>query len=218
MGLSPRVRGNHIVIGNGTIQLRSIPACAGEPSWGGSPSCVSTVYPRVCGGTLACASLASPSTGLSPRVRGNLAGMFGLLLGVGSIPACAGEPPPVPVSRPSPMVYPRVCGGTNSSLSDICLSSGLSPRVRGNHPPGRWCRGRRGSIPACAGEPLSWDIDPAAARVYPRVCGGTVVTGSDPVIGWGLSPRVRGNLEQQPLTHVFGRSIPACAGEPTRSR
>ena len=71
---------------------------------------------------------------------------------VGSIPACAGEPP----------------------ASDRTLS-GLSPRVRGNL--GGEHRHRlhiAGSIPACAGEP---DDGHSASKcwVYPRVCGGTMV-------------------------------------------
>ena len=61
------------------------------------------------------------------------------------------------------------------------MTSGLSPRGRGNPyvtvsptPAGR-------SIPAWAGEPLR-SLPPAAAtRVYPRVGGGTMRT-------WGTSP------------------------------
>ena len=33
----------------------------------------------------------------------------------------------------------------------------------------------------------------ALAQVYPRVCGGTIPTLTDPDEVWGLSPRVRGN-------------------------
>ena len=75
--------------------------------------------------------------GLSPRVRGNLVTTMGVVLPLGSIPACAGEP----ITRiPSPSineVYPRVCGGTPDALSALALNTGLSPRVRGN--PLSWC-------------------------------------------------------------------------------
>ena len=74
------------------------------------------------------------------------------------------------------------------------LVEGLSPRVRGNlfrckidYPP-------PGSIPACAGEPLTMEALWVAIRVYPRVCGGTLETVPKIVHGMGLSPRVRGNL------------------------
>ena len=79
------------------------------------------VYPRVCGGTC-------HRPGLSPRVRGNRS----VVPDMGSIPACAGEPPTTPIRRSIPAcagepgsipacageprcreVYPRVCGGTD---------------------------------------------------------------------------------------------------------
>ena len=72
MGLSPRVRGNRRTYTGVLAPLRSIPACAGEPSlmqWNFSPC---TVYPRVCGGTLTILEVTLEWTGLSPRVRGNL--------------------------------------------------------------------------------------------------------------------------------------------------
>ena len=51
-GLSPRVRGNlrrRYLAGR---DVRSIPACAGEPAWGCRRPRMQSVYPRVCGGTL----------------------------------------------------------------------------------------------------------------------------------------------------------------------
>ena len=90
-------------------------------------------------------------------------------------------------------VYPRVCGGTPSRLVRQVSASGLSPRVRGNHPLPRHSRQRRRSIPACAGEPRPDLVENSDEQVYPRVCGGTPFF---PVQGqgqFGLSPRVRGN-------------------------
>ena len=150
------------------------------------------VYPRVCGGTGLCQTASIPAavsprtgdlvrssgvaTGLSPRVRGNLATMreenrrkrvYPRVCGgtplplpqplpcSGSIPACAGEP-----RRGEPQifligVYPRVCGGT----------------AGGSNPSTRWQPG-----------------------VYPRVCGGTGLCQTASIPASGLSPRVRGNL------------------------
>ena len=198
----------------------SIPACAGEPrvpelgsrrlsKSGLSPrvrgnqrrstslDATHRVYPRVCGGTWCGGSArcwAIGSRGLSPRVRGNR--HF--------------DQSPHDLAR----VYPRVCGGTEPR------GQGLSPRVRGK-PTGL---SRPGSIPACAGEP---SFRPKSARP-----------------GKGLSPRVRGNrtvnIQPTPVTRVYPRvcggtdgasspragvyevryprSIPACAGEPTKPR
>ena len=127
----------------------------------------------MCGGT--CGELGANlgERGLSPRVRGNP-----LIVGVGldiprSIPACAGEPPaPAPLQSRLP-VYPRVCGGTAVRRRHRHLVVGLSPRVRGNRA-GSGCGGcRKGSIPACAGEPARLLLIGGIFGVYPRVCGGT---------------------------------------------
>ncbi len=112
-GLSPRARGNQFTPKLAQRHVRSIPACAGEPARKRSSNRSSQVYPRVRGGTTACAkvmssrsglsprargnrhrhdSVAAVVAGLSPRARGNLHDLRFLALEVRSIPACAGEP------------------------------------------------------------------------------------------------------------------------------
>ena len=93
MGLSPRVRGNHVNHVPGRNVVRSIPACAGEPPAGPGSPCPSRVYPRVCGGTFISLFEKLTGLGLSPRVRGNPGYSVQYKLTSGSIPACAGEPP-----------------------------------------------------------------------------------------------------------------------------
>ena len=90
-------------------------------------------------------------------------------------------------------VYPRVCGGTKPELDIHHVRKGLSPRVRGNHPYEAQLRKELGSIPACAGEPTHASVLSPAARVYPRVCGGTAPMQVVKQLRQGLSPRVRGN-------------------------
>ena len=51
IGLSPRVRGNLLVIPGQNVNPGSIPACAGEPYHKTEYYFVRMVYPRVCGGT-----------------------------------------------------------------------------------------------------------------------------------------------------------------------
>ena len=51
-------------------------------------------------------------------------------------------------------------------------------------------------------------------RLYPRVCGGTVLFGSQLLPLQGLSPRVRGNQRHHIRAWTGQGSIPACAGEP----
>ena len=53
--------------------------------------------------------------------------------------------------------------------------------------------------------------------VYPRVCGGTVLTLIFKRSVRGLSPRVRGNRYKADLDYQASRSIPACAGEPYKA-
>ena len=131
-GLSPRVRGNpHETCAHGA-GVGSIPACAGEPRCRCGPARGMKVYPRVCGGTRLLTNSVPLPSGLSPRVRGNLPCLSRFATGVGSIPACAGEPDFLRDFFFGATVYPRVCGGTCSGCLQMLYDDGLSPRVRGN--------------------------------------------------------------------------------------
>ena len=152
--------------------------------------------------------------GLSPRVRGNLIAACSSPEHPGSIPACAGEPGCSTAGRYSATVYPRVCGGTPATSSTKRTTNGLSPRVRGNLRRTGDDVHDQGSIPACAGEPYTYQEIPISNMVYPRVCGGTVVIVMNLAPSMGLSPRVRGNPPATIAKAGNLRSIPACAGEP----
>ena len=168
----------------------------------------------MCGGTATRAIQKSIISGLSPRVRGNLNAMRKETTMTGSIPACAGEPPPHLHISAGCKVYPRLCGGTLPAGAQLGATQGLSPRVRGNLVAPKLLAFRDGSIPACAGEPSSRSMGTNSTRVYPRVCGGTdrPVDGHDD--DQGLSPRVRGNRRSSAGSPPLCGSIPACAGEP----
>ena len=193
LGLSPRVRGNRVGRRNAHLKQGSIPACAGEPLLFTVGVDAAKVYPRVCGGTSSRTASSPPSTGLSPRVRGNLFERIPTLLQHGSIPACAGEPLAHFLPPKARGVYPRVCGGTFIACNRPADMGGLSPRVRGNPMTLSATTRSPGSIPACAGEPGPSADGQTVDRVYPRVCGGTVRGLSVKLEVKGLSPRVRGN-------------------------
>ena len=192
-GLSPRVRGNRALGGHHRQAVRSIPACAGEPTAEWHLHWWNRVYPRVCGGTFYTRRDRPTGVGLSPRVRGNLIDGGEVAYWEGSIPACAGEPTEDSYYAWAAWVYPRVCGGTESMLRPPLRLLGLSPRVRGNHGYVMLCPSSGGSIPACAGEPARIDTCRRFIRVYPRVCGGTAWPRVALLPRVGLSPRVRGN-------------------------
>ena len=153
-GLSPRVRGNPADVRPSFPPVRSIPACAGEPPMTTGCAGLTRVYPRVCGGTSGQATRYPQLVGLSPRVRGNQPLTANDAVPPRSIPACAGEPPFIALSRSSWEVYPRVCGGTARSRRTHSDHQGLSPRVRGNRLAASIAKRVWRSIPACAGEPL----------------------------------------------------------------
>ena len=194
VGLSPRLRGNPSQYGVCSQVRRSIPAPAGEPPVVSAPIVGTTVYPRACGGTLPSSVWSWSGYGLSPRLRGNLGNGATDLLDAGSIPAPA--------------------GGTGKDGDAARVQGGLSPRLRGNpSTAARWMIASR-SIPAPAGEPQRQRPPLPCLMVYPRACGGTRRRGLRPVLAYGLSPRLRGNLFIMPKTHKNIGSIPAPAGEP----
>ncbi len=153
VGLSPRVRGNLSATPYAYPVAGSIPACAGEPGARLRYASQAGVYPRVCGGTSTSCCLPARKYGLSPRVRGNRGAEGDRRHQQRSIPACAGEPIEGAEQYNIDEVYPRVCGGTRQHGYLRQMRVGLSPRVRGNLGRKTRARGRRRSIPACAGEP-----------------------------------------------------------------
>ena len=131
-GLSPRVRGNLLCRKMCSLCMGSIPAGAGEPSTITARLAGGRVYPRGCGGTNNKPMASHIRRGLSPRVRGNRAAGPHQVHPDRSIPAGAGEPRTSGLSRSPCRVYPRGCGGTNTTPTNRIISIGLSPRVRGN--------------------------------------------------------------------------------------
>ena len=152
-GLSPHVRGNRWGGPSGPPRFGSIPARAGEPWTSTARRRSNGVYPRTCGGTNVRVTHTDDYAGLSPHVRGNRLVCLPLDEAHGSIPARAGEPPPLPFPVPPHWVYPRTCGGTVMSMPIHWRLRGLSPHVRGNRPGVHPAQHVQGSIPARAGEP-----------------------------------------------------------------
>ncbi len=95
-GLSPHMRGNRQQGRTAGIQVRSIPAHAGEPINVNLVEAEAQVYPRTCGGTLRLLRRDQRRRGLSPHMRGNRLRSARGSDAARSIPAHAGEPPVAP--------------------------------------------------------------------------------------------------------------------------
>ena len=218
VGPSPRVRGSPSACPQPETATRSIPACAGEPSSYPGHRTKNAVHPRVCGGACTYSYPLTAFLGPSPRVRGSHSDRSGRRPDSGSIPACAGEPALGSRRIPLFRVHPRVCGGAAAVVSPRVDRTGPSPRVRGSRDQGGGVAVGLGSIPACAGEPHPPLVSSASLQVHPRVCGGASCCQATGVSRLGPSPRVRGSRAAKRETDHDDGSIPACAGEPSRSQ
>ena len=134
----------------------------------------------------------------------------------GSIPAHAGEPTGRATGTFTTRVYPRACGGADSSEAEANGVRGLSPRMRGSRVNLIEEKNPAGSIPAHAGEPPELLPGATLLAVYPRACGGASFSPPFMLIDRGLSPRMRGSQPAGVDSRFWRGSIPAHAGEPPR--
>ena len=213
-GLSPRVRGSHLRAGSPQRSQGSIPTCAGQPLGLQDRLHPREVYPHVCGAAVTQGNEQRNIMGLSPRVRGSHAYRAPKPSLRGSIPTCAGQPPASWPFQASAEVYPHVCGAAWSRNVICPIVLGLSPRVRGSPVESPKRIEASGSIPTCAGQPMSAVVLPPEPTVYPHVCGAAHITSGSATADQGLSPRVRGSLDQATWTDKGWGSIPTCAGQP----
>ena len=213
-GLSPRMRGHHLVQHGVDDLVRTIPAHAGSPAE--SLPCLLTTrdYPRACGVTSALDPLWPALQGLSPRMRGHLPKSLIIQCQKGTIPAHAGSPSPAPSSRSFSKDYPRACGVTFTLVAHLNLLQGLSPRMRGHHQVIGVVETHVGTIPAHAGSPPRNRRRRATGRDYPRACGVTSSALTSSTRGEGLSPRMRGHPTITVRPSMDARTIPAHAGSP----
>ena len=215
-GTSPRVRGKRGQRRPRSVQLRYIPACAGEARFRTGCWRRRTVHPRVCGGSTARTRPRPRGWGTSPRVRGKRCLSRSRVGWLGYIPACAGEASSRSPSCGQRRVHPRVCGGSRSLIGPSCPALGTSPRVRGKLICGAVRVSPMRYIPACAGEAAGSLRPLVRTGVHPRVCGGSVNTRKLLFLTKGTSPRVRGKPLWMPGGIASKRYIPACAGEAPR--
>ena len=132
----------------------------------------------------------------------------------GSIPALTGKPSSVPRLTHPCRVYPRAYGETAGKAWRNRHAGGLSPRLRGNPPPGGGQSTPLRSIPALTGKPSPPSTDCRSGEVYPRAYGETGLDDKSGEVVEGLSPRLRGNPNLTFGGAGVKRSIPALTGKP----
>ena len=215
-GSSPRVRGTGGTGGNVVINLRFIPACAGNSSRARESRRSGTVHPRVCGEQAGQAVTSSSTCGSSPRVRGTAPGQESRGGRGRFIPACAGNSLLASSTTPMPPVHPRVCGEQSRESPRRPPPHGSSPRVRGTDTTPPPPRQRSRFIPACAGNRDTGLHSLYCLAVHPRVCGEQTVDNRRCFASDGSSPRVRGTVFLNEPEASLARFIPACAGNRLR--
>ena len=171
-GRSPHARGSLARVFPEHKELRSIPACAGEPIPASSVMRTGRVDPRMRGGARPRRRCARSPMGRSPHARGSLFGARPDGHMVRSIPACAGEPRSGSAVLRLDRVDPRMRGGAAVSNAKDALAEGRSPHARGSPGVPPAAHRLRGAIPACAGEPRQRGRDCSGEPVDPRMRGG----------------------------------------------
>ena len=154
--------------------------------------------------------------GLSPRVRGIRLRPARPSSGLGSIPACTGNPTAAATHPVEERVYPRVYGESWAAESKPPHRRGLSPRVRGIQLARANLTVVFRSIPACTGNPGPTRRLRRTSMVYPRVYGESTVARPAHQLVAGLSPRVRGIRARGWACLRQSGSIPACTGNPPK--
>ncbi len=212
IGSSPRVRGTAFSHAMDVLEIRIIPACAGNGWCCGWHLHHLSDHPRVCGERTLMATGSSKPRGSSPRVRGTADPAAGVPHVNRIIPACAGNGDSARKTRSPRADHPRVCGERQFVFHGDSVPFGSSPRVRGTACSGATMEYIRRIIPACAGNGRHGQAQHLRAADHPRVCGERTqgLEGRDQE--GGSSPRVRGTAREQKGLTQQQRIIPACAG------
>ncbi len=171
LGRSPRVRGSRSSMYCAHPELGSITACAGKPLAPVLRPRPARVDHRVCGEADGRTWAGHAHVGRSPRVRGSPQAGRQSAARPGSITACAGKPPALPIDQYLAWVDHRVCGEAPLMSRIRCTSRGRSPRVRGSPALGTPADTPVRSITACAGKPIVAPHSINLERVDHRVCG-----------------------------------------------
>ena len=135
------------------------------------------------------------------------------VLGVGLIPAGAGQTAGGPSHIGCRTAHPRGCGADNDFISLVKVCQGSFPRVRGRLTSPSRCRCAPGLIPAGAGQTLPHFVATTRPWAHPRGCGADYDIVDTTRRDEGSSPRVRGRPFEHLLYLIIVGLIPAGAGQ-----
>ena len=214
-GSSPRMRGTPPSAYQCIVDLRFIPAHAGNTSRSISAASPGSVHPRACGEHGTGQTALGASSGSSPRMRGTRFHHCISRSAVRFIPARAGNTPPYPTPGMVRSVHPRACGEHTLNLVRLAEHVGSSPRMRGTPRQKRGrCRLRR-FIPAHAGNTQGPSNTGPRPAVHPRAMRGKRRARHRHRRDRRSIPAWRGTRTATGGDLSHGRFIPACAGNPT---
>ena len=153
-------------------------------------------HPRVCGEHRWRVLRSGYGVGSSPRMRGTLGSQLCLSVGVGIIPAYAGNTSWLPPVENWSGDHPRVCGEHFAQAKKRWPVRGSSPRMRGTPPWLLALHGHLGIIPAYAGNTRRLPCRFLSPRDHPRVCGEHPLPSNEFYQSPGSSPRMRGTRQR----------------------
>ena len=212
-GSSPLARGKPAPGGAQVVELRIIPACAGETPARSPRPPATTDHPRLRGGNTMHATEPDGRSGSSPLARGKLISEPSSFEDHRIIPACAGETRMVARGRSFVTDHPRLRGGNPAETAVRSPARGSSPLARGKRHVRRNVPPARGIIPACAGETPAGAIELQGPRDHPRLRGGNTPSSLSSATSSGSSPLARGKPPPGTGRRRPHGIIPACAGE-----
>ena len=211
-GSSPLARGTLPLPGQEVLELRLIPARAGNTLGAGSIPCAGSAHPRSRGEHGGGVGFELLLRGSSPLARGTRLERRGGCAGLRLIPARAGNTRYWLDYRRSCPAHPRSRGEHHDYPSYTASATGSSPLARGTPPCWQpvWQAGRL--IPARAGNTLKRVSTNMSMKAHPRSRGEHIRLSTGITSSSGSSPLARGT--QSSFTcHVFAlRLIPARAG------
>ena len=211
-GSSPRMRGTRVDDGLDHRRRGIIPAHAGNTYWTRWAGLPNADHPRACGEHHLRQERAGCHRGSSPRMRGTRRMGFHHGLGLGIIPAHAGNTCDRLDNDIGHRDHPRACGEHPwiTGVSDV--SRGSSPRMRGTRVKVTQHGRGVGIIPAHAGNTPAQAASAGPAEDHPRACGEHDYAAGSDGKGLGSSPRMRGTLGPPQRVRRRQGIIPAHAG------